>query len=355
MREIKVHAVRFTQKDLSFYSFVMNSKLLRRIAFALPKSRDNPEQIERALDLSRVEEIGTYIKDDPRGVFPNNVILNFDSHVKFLESPKNADVGVLVFPEVKKGKKFGYILDGQHRIFGFEKAGGIEFDLPVVALINAPKDVAYKIFADINSLQVKVAPVLLQLLKFEIGELEIDMNIAATIVYSLDKDSDSVFKDRIRVYPQDKNRWIPSTSLTKWILEIVGTGKPLDGKIAIEQRTILKTYFKAFSEVFDKAWKDRRNYVLTKAQGIEFMCALFPNVHQRCLLYEEGSLNIDAFKKQIKKLKERKITLPTNDVVPVNWSKDKFAPFTSGKAMKWIKRELQKALPPYEPIEPKGK
>jgi len=350
MSEIKVHAIRFKQKDLSFYSFVINSKMLRTIAFALPKSRDAPEQLQRALDLSRVEEIGTYIKEDPRGVFPNNIILNLDSCVKFHESPENPNEGVLIFPEVKEGEKLGYILDGQHRLFGFERAEGVEFDLPVVALIDAPKDVAYKIFADINSLQVKVTPVLLQLLKSEIGDLEIDRGIAADIVYGLEKDSDSPLKDRIKVYPQDKNRWIPSTSLTKWILNIVGTGKPLAGKSRLEQRTILKNYFKAFSEVFDKEWNDRKNYVLTKAQGIELMCELFPNVHQRCLLYEGKSLTVNAFKRQIEKLKERKITLPTKAVVPLNWLRDNFAPFTSGKAMKLLKKELQKALPPYEEV-----
>jgi len=56
-------------------------------------------------------------------------------------------------------------------------------------------------------------------------------------------------------------------------------------------------------------------------------------------------------------LRERKrtITLPTNAVVPVNWSRDNFASFTSGKAMKWLKNELLKALPPYEEGETKSK
>ena len=82
MSEITVHAVRFKQKDLPLYLFVMSSKTLRKITFALPKSRDKPEQLQRALDLSRVEEIGTYIKDDPRGIFPNNINkFRFSCHI----------------------------------------------------------------------------------------------------------------------------------------------------------------------------------------------------------------------------------------------------------------------------------
>jgi DGQHR domain-containing protein len=348
MNEFKIRAIKFKQKDLTFYAFVINSKVLREIVYALPKSRDKPEALQRAIDWGRVEEIGKYIKSDPRGVFPNNVILNLDARVKFLEDPKNVGEGVLVFPKVQDEEKLGIILDGQHRLMGFEKSDDVEFDLPVVTLIDAPKDVQYKIFADINSLQIKVTSVLLQLLKFEIGELEIDKNIAATIVYNLEKDSDSPFKDRIKIYPQDKSRWIPSTSLTKWVLEIVGTGKVLDGKSVLEQKTILKNYFKAFKEIFEDQWKDRKQFVLTKAQGIELMCSLFPNIHQRCLLYQGKSLTVDAFKNEITKLKERKITLPTNVTVRVNWSRENFAPFTSGKAMKWLRKELLKALPPYE-------
>jgi len=274
--------------------------------------------------------------------------LNLEPSVKFHEDPKNPNEGVLVFPETKGKEKLGYILDGQHRLFGFEKSGGIEFDLPVTALINAPKDVAYKIFADINSLQVKVTQVLLQLLKFEIGELEIDRNIAASIVYSMDRDADSVLKGKIKVYPEDKKRWISAPSLTKWLLDIVGTGKPLDGKRELEQRTIIKNYFEAFKEEYPTEWDDQKNYVLTKAQGIELICALFPNVHQRCLLYEKKELIVDAFRSQISKLKQKKITLPDGSPASMTWSKETFSPFTSGKAMKWLKNELLKALPPYE-------
>lgn len=351
MKEVKIRAIKFKQKDLTFYSFVMNSNFLRKVVYALPKSRDDPEQLQRALSLSRVEEVGRYISDDPRGVFPNNIILNLKSDVKFYEDPKNPDEGVLVFPEVKGKEKLGYILDGQHRLFGFEKSGGVEFDLLCTGLIDAPKDVAYKIFADINSLQVKVTPVLLQLLKFEIGELEIDRKTAASIVYSLDRDIDSVLKDRIKVYPEDKKRWVSSPSLTKWFLkDILGTGKPLDGKRELEQKTILKSYFKAFSEEYQKEWSDRKNFALTKAQGIELICTLFPNVHQRCLLYEKRELTVDAIRRQIGKLKEKRITLPDGRPAPITWSRDDFSPFTSGKAMKWLKKELLNALPPYEEV-----
>ena len=57
MEECKIPAFRFKQKDYFFYSFVENSKTLRKMVYALPKSRDSPEQLQRALSLSRIEDI----------------------------------------------------------------------------------------------------------------------------------------------------------------------------------------------------------------------------------------------------------------------------------------------------------
>lgn len=47
--------------------------------------------------------------------------------------------------------KYADLLDGQHRVGGFENWGAVEFDLPVVALHNVPDQMAGKVFADINS------------------------------------------------------------------------------------------------------------------------------------------------------------------------------------------------------------
>ena len=350
MQEHRIPAFRFKQKDYFFYIFVENSETLRKMAYALPKSRDSPEQIQRALSLSRIEDIGRYIKEDTKGVFANNIVLNLDKKVEFREDPQNPNSGVLFFPEFDESiEKPGYVLDGQHRLFGFTKSGGVELDLPVVAIIDAPEDLAYKMFSDINSMQVKVTSILLQLLKYEIGELEIDKLTSADIVYKLEEDADSVLKDKIRVYPEDKRRWIASTSLSKWIMNnMVGTGAPLNGQKMLRQKSVIKNYFKAFSEEFADEWADRDKYVLTKAQGIQLMCELFPNIHQRCILYEKKELTVQAFRNQVSKLRGRKIKLPTGDISNIDWSRERFAPFTSGKTMKMLKTELLKALPPYE-------
>jgi len=154
---------------------------------------------------------------------------------------------------------------------------------------------------------------------------------------------------KIRIFPEDKDRWVISTSLTNWILDnIVGTGKPLDGKNPMQQTSIVKNYFRAFSQEFNKEWIDRENYMITQSQGIQIICALFRNVHQRCIMYENGILDIESFRRQINKLKEVTIDLPTGQNLKITWLKNIFSPLTSGRSMQIVIRTILKNYPPYD-------
>lgn len=342
MTQIKIPCFVTNQKDILLYTFVMNSKKLREITYVLPRSRDNPEQIQRALDQKRVLQIGEYVKKE-NSYLPNNIVLNLGPEVYF-EKSDIPDRGFLVFPG-EKGK-LGYILDGQHRLKGFEHSGGVEFDLPVTAFINAPKEIAYKTFADINSLQEKVKEVLLQLLKHEIGEYKPEEDLAISIVHELNDDKDSVFYGRIKVYPEDKKTWILAPTFGNYIGALVKPGGSLQGKSKMAVKTILKNYFKAFKEEFAKEWDDRKNYVLTKSMGIYLMCALFGNVYRRCDLYEGRSIETSAFRRQLQKLKNAKVSITSEVKLDFDWSSEKFGTYTSGKGLDFVRTELLRNVPP---------
>jgi sulfatase maturation enzyme AslB (radical SAM superfamily) len=128
---------------------------------------------------------------------------------------------------------------------------------------------------------------------------------------------------------------------------MVGTGKPLDGKNLMQQKSIIKNYFRAFYEEFKDEWIDRKNYMITQSQGIQIICELFHNVHQRCISYENGNLTVEAFRKQINKLKDITIDLPTGQNVKFTWSKSIISPFTSGKAMQALVKSILRSYPPY--------
>lgn len=120
----------------------------------------NPEGIQRRLQLSKIESIKKYLRDNYDSFFPNTVILSIDlSHdEKFMENYgniENNDFGVLELPETSEFT----IVDGQHRLAGlFISSDDIQknFDIPVVLLINITLSTCAKIFADVNGTQSTV-------------------------------------------------------------------------------------------------------------------------------------------------------------------------------------------------------
>jgi DGQHR domain-containing protein len=184
MTQFTVNALVLKQNGIGLYLFPMNSKYLRKICFVAPRGNENPEEIQRLLKPKRAQEIGEYIKQ-PTSVLPNAIVINLPNTVKILPTAKENEV-TLQFPD-NEGK-FGYILDGQHRLAGFEYSEGIEFDLPVVALHNADEHMRGKVFADINSKQEKVSDVHILELYYQIKELPTDETATMDIVHRLSKD-----------------------------------------------------------------------------------------------------------------------------------------------------------------------
>ena len=146
MAELKVEAQVLRQNNFTLYSFVLNSKTLKNITYALPRSTDKPEEIQRVKNGSRCREIGEYVQQED-SVLPNSIVVNLIESVR-IEDTARSDRVTVVFPS--ESGRYAYLLDGQHRIGGFEHSHGVEFDLPVVALHNVADQVAGKVFADIN-------------------------------------------------------------------------------------------------------------------------------------------------------------------------------------------------------------
>lgn len=331
------------QHNRSIYLFTMNSKKLLEIAYVLPKSRDKPAEIQRTLDASRLKAIGEYVQKK-NCYLPNNIVLNLDKSVTFAAGGKRT--GELIFPN--DTGNFGYVLDGQHRLYGFKHANGVHFDLPVVAFINLPKDKAYKIFADINSLQTKVNEVLLQLLQYEIQDIgKAETMIAVSVAHDLNDHTDSPLQGKIKVYPDDKKTWIRAPSLARFLTPIVGPGGVLQVSTSFPQEKatrILKNYFNAVKAEYPEAWGNK-NYVLTKVMGIEITCALFPNVYMRCQNFEHKKTDVSNFRRQLKNMGRIRLSEKEIDV-EVDWSGSKFGALSSHKGIALLKSQILLALPP---------
>ena len=167
----KVVATRGKMSGETFYTFLIRPDELLKIAYVGHKaSRDieNLKTYQRMLQPRRLKKIAEYIN---RGdMFPTNIVVNLktgkQSKLRFVKKDRNGEevLGVLHLPPTYAS---AWIIDGQHRLYGYAYARGKEgFNqdstvLSVLAYENLPADKEMNLFIDINSKQVKVSTGLL--------------------------------------------------------------------------------------------------------------------------------------------------------------------------------------------------
>lgn len=179
---------------------------------------------------------------------------------------------------------------------GFDYAGGTVFELPIVALLNEDSSVCAKIFADINSKQVKVGAILLQAIKMQIGDLSKNEETAAKLVVRLGHSNDSPLRDRIKFPESLGNPSISSDTLRKVLQPLVAAdGALYEVTTENERYQILVAYFKAWQAIFPQAWGSDK-HVLLKNIGLYTMARLTKRVFENCDRYHGGARTVDAFK-----------------------------------------------------------
>jgi DGQHR domain-containing protein len=326
------------QSDFTLYAFVLNSAVLKKITYALPRTTDNPNEIQRIRSDSRCKEIGEYVQKQD-SVLPNSIVVNLTEHVR-IEPTARTGISTVIFPSTEG--KFAYLLDGQHRVGGFEHSNGVEFDFPVVALHKAADHIAGKIFADINSKQEKVSDVHLLDLYYKIKALPQEDAAAMDVVGLLNADNNSVLKGKIKTNVGQKGTWIKNTFLKMILQPYIGKGGILAQRTSSQQAKVFKSYLQAVSELFQEAW-DSKKHVLTKAMGIEIVMGVFKDVVSRCQAYEANQLTVESFKRQLKPLVGAKILLLKKET-PLDWSSAVFSKLSNKPAKTEIKKELSSIL-----------
>jgi len=213
----------------TFYNFLMSPFDLLKIAYISHKatSANDLETYQRMVKPTRLKEIAAYIDDG--GQFPTNIVINFKSRdaLRFekIQSFENSTFGTLYLPG-----QYGsaWVIDGQHRLYGFAFSGRGEENhvVPVLAYDNLPAADEMKLFVDINCEQVKVPRSLL-------NEIYANLNYGSDdpverleaqyprITLRLDEIPSSPIHDRVLTVSKDKdnNRCLTLTSLADGIKE----------------------------------------------------------------------------------------------------------------------------------------
>lgn len=161
---IDIPAIKGEMGNKTYYMFSIEPSLLLKLGFILHRTKVNESEFptyQRLLIPSRLSGITKFIDDG--GYFPNSIILNFCNKkhkVQFEASAKLAD-SKSCFGTLKLPNSYGiaYIIDGQHRIYGYANSKYINTNtIPVVAFEDLETSEQLKIFMDINENQKAVSP-----------------------------------------------------------------------------------------------------------------------------------------------------------------------------------------------------
>lgn len=310
----RVPATRGRTGSTIFYNFLISPHELLRLAYISHKSKtsnDDLETYQRMVKTSRLKAIGRYI--DGGGKFPTNVVINFktDGHLNFdiRETFGDTATGTLNLPG-----QYGcaWVIDGQHRLYGYAYASRTEADdrsvIPVLAYENLPIRDEIQLFVDINTQQVKVTRNLVNEILSSLNINDEDPKkrldaLYARIALRLDEYAASPVRHRILTVSHDKDtyRCLTLTSLADGMSEnnLIGTlhkfGKAgsvtaLPGPLAVvsgnPQLTMekavatLSRYFQLFAGRLEAHWQlgDAKGGYLCTNNGIRALLLLLRKV-----------------------------------------------------------------------------
>lgn len=151
MEKIELNVIKVRQPIGNMYIGKIQGRVLWELAQADIRKLYNNEDyigIQRELDLNRVKNIRKYINTSDAS-FPNSIILNLNSQHVIEEREE-----ILL---IEKSAKVFSIIDGQHRLAGFEKTN-VDFEVIVTIFIDLDDEQQAILFKTINSEQKKVNP-----------------------------------------------------------------------------------------------------------------------------------------------------------------------------------------------------
>jgi DGQHR domain-containing protein len=308
----KLPATKGRSGNRTFYNFLISPYELLRVAYINHRStgtNDDLDTYQRMVKPARLKALGKYIDDG--GKFPTNIVINFKvDNLQFEQKETFGDTatGILYLPA-----QYGsaWVIDGQHRLYGYAHAEEFERDKSVVTVLayeNLPVREEIDLFVKINTEQVKVSR---NLVNEILSTLDIDHPdprkrldaMYARIAMRLDTYPTSPIRNRVLTVTQEKSheRCITLTSLTDGmeannfigtahrapkskvsslvagpLTHVSGETKPTVEKAAVA----LSQYLAMFSSKLETHWQlgDAKGGYLCTNLGIRALLQLFRRV-----------------------------------------------------------------------------
>lgn len=159
--DAQVAAIRGKMGGLTYYSFAIEPSRLLKIAYVLHRNNTNSKWMptyQRIIRKSRLKSVSEFV--DQGGYFPNSLVLNIDNggkRLRFDRAEKQIGTTTLGILHLPKKYRSVYVVDGQHRLYGFANSDRALTELiPVVAFVDLPREEQVDLFMQINENQQAV-------------------------------------------------------------------------------------------------------------------------------------------------------------------------------------------------------
>lgn len=159
----RIPAIQGKMGGYTYYSFSIEPEKLLKVGYVLHRNEANQNMMptyQRIIKKTRLTSVRNFINNG--GYFPNSIIISIDTGGKglvFDQSATKVDgaiskLGILHIP---KRYRTAYIIDGQHRLYGYSDSNYASTNtIPVVAFVDLDRTEQIKLFMDINENQKAV-------------------------------------------------------------------------------------------------------------------------------------------------------------------------------------------------------
>lgn len=181
---VRAPALQVTQGKRRFYTLVLPSRVLASTCTVEARLENPIDGFQRLLDKKRAREIADYV-DCGFGSVPSAIILSAQPRAELRYDKRTGELSF-----AKDARSF-LIIDGQHRVFGFNLATK-NVEVPVVVYNKLTRAQECQLFMDINTKQRPVPPELLLDIR-RLSESESEAEALLHNVFDLfSNDADSV-------------------------------------------------------------------------------------------------------------------------------------------------------------------
>lgn len=161
----RIPAIQGKMGGYTYYAFCIEPEVLLKIGYVLHRSEANEGMMptyQRIIKKARLKAVHEFIEN--KRFFPNSLLISIDTKKKrpmqfdLSEKQGNSNVTKLGILHLPNEYRSAYIIDGQHRLYGYSDSKYAKTNsIPVVAFENMEKEEQVKLFMEINENQKAVS------------------------------------------------------------------------------------------------------------------------------------------------------------------------------------------------------